>query len=133
MRISEIEGLGPAYIAKLKEKGITTTEALLREGATRNGRRVLAEKTGLPEKKILEFINRADLMRIRGVGKEYSDLLVGAGVDTVRELSHRRADNLLSTMNAANVEKPLVRQMPTLNRVAHWIEEAKELQPLVTY
>ena len=91
--IVDIEGIGPAYKQKLKANGISTTEALLKAGATPKGREGLVAATGISKNLILRWVNMADLFRIKGVGEEYSDLLEAAGVDTVRELATRRADN----------------------------------------
>ena len=87
--IIDIEGIGPVYKKKLKEAGIATTEKLLEVGGTPKGRKGLAEKTGIGDALILEWVNLSDLFRIKGVGSEYSDLLEEAGVDTVVELSNR--------------------------------------------
>ena len=92
--IIDIEGIGPTYAAKLKEIGINTVEALLKAGATPKGREEIAEKTGIDKGLILEWVNLADLYRIKGVGEEYSDLLEEAGVDTVVELAQRNPENL---------------------------------------
>jgi len=87
--IVDIEGIGEVFTKKLKSVGISTTEALLEAGGTAKGRTELASKTGISEAKILEWVNRSDLYRIKGVGSEYSDLLEAAGVDTVVELAKR--------------------------------------------
>ena len=131
--VAEIEGIGPAHAAKLQAAGVGTTEALLKEGATPKGRKALAEKTGIKEELILEWVNRADLYRIKGVGSEYSDLLEAAGVDTVVELAKRKAENLFQKIMAVNQEKKLVRRPPTEKQVADWIEQAKALPRVVTY
>jgi predicted flap endonuclease-1-like 5' DNA nuclease len=131
--IVDIEGIGPAHAAKLKDNGVATVEALLKTGASPKGRKDLAEKTGIRDDLILKWVNRADLFRIKGVGEEYSDLLEAAGVDTVPELAQRRADNLHAKMVEVNTAKKLVRQMPTENQVADWIAHAKTLERVVTY
>jgi len=131
--IVDIEGIGEAYAKKLTEAGIKTVEALLKEGGTPKGREALAEKTGIDHKKILEWVNRADLARIKGVGSEYADLLESAGVDTVTELAQRKPENLFQKMEAVNAEKKLVRKMPTAAQVADWVDQAKKLPRAVTY
>jgi predicted flap endonuclease-1-like 5' DNA nuclease len=133
MNISRIEGIGSVYANKLREQGITTTGALLDKCGSVKGRRELSSATGLSEKLILEWVNRADLMRVKGVGEEYSDLLEQAGVDTVKELRRRNPKNLHEAMLEVNQEKHLVRRPPSLTEAKHWVEEAKRLTPKVTY
>lgn len=133
MKLTEIEGIGPTYEEKLQQAGITNLEKLLESGKTPQGRRELAAKTGLPNAKILEWVNRADLFRIRGIGSEYSDLLEASGVDTVKELAQRIPENLAHRMEEVNEQKHLVRQLPSLKQVRHWVEHAKTLPPTITY
>lgn len=129
----KIEGIGPLYAQKLKGVGIATTEALLQKGATPQGRRETAEETGISDNLILEWVNMADLFRIKGVAEEYSDLLEESGVDTVVELAQRNPDNLYRKMTEVNAQKKLVRRLPTLRQVQQWVEQAKSLPRVVTY
>ena len=131
--IIDIEGIGETYAATLKAAGVATVEALLKEGGSAAGRKALAEKTSLTTQRILEWVNRADLARINGVGSEYADLLENSGVDTIKELATRRADNLHAKMTEVNEAKKLVRRTPTLAEVAKWVAEAKTLPGMVTY
>ena len=131
--ITAIEGIGDAYAAKLRQAGIRTTEALLEKGATVKGRKELAEATGFSEKLILEWVNRADLFRVPGIGPQFSDLLESAGVDTVRELAVRKAKTLLETLTKVNEEKNKVNRLPTLNAVEDWIKSAKGLPKKIQY
>ena len=128
-----IEGIGPTYAEKLRSIGVRSIEALLERGATRKGRTELEEKSGIGHALILDWVNRADLMRIKGVGEEYSDLLEAAGVDTVKELKNRRPDKLFEALAELNAEKHLVRRLPTRKMVARWVEEAKSLQAKLEY
>ncbi len=131
--IIDIEGIGPVYKKKLKAVGVATTEKLLEFGGTPKGRKELAEKAGIGEDLILEWVNLADLFRIKGVGSEYSDLLEEAGVDTVVELSKRVPKNLFDKMVEINTAKKLVRKMPVEKQVADWVDQAKKLPRLVSY
>lgn len=131
--IIDIEGIGSVYKKKLKAIGVATTEKLLELGGTPKGRKELAEKTGIGETLILEWVNLSDLFRIKGVGSEYSDLLEEAGVDTVVELSKRVPKNLFDKMVEINTAKKLVRKMPVEKQVADWVNQAKKLPRLVSY
>ena len=131
MAIEEIEGIGPAYAAKLEGAGIRSTDALLEAGATRPGRRDLAEKTGIKPELILEWVNHADLMRIKGVGPEYADLLEAAGVDSPAELAHRNAENLAQTFQEVDAARNTVVRIPSAAVVAGWIEQAKSMPKVV--
>lgn len=133
MKIADIEGIGPAYAEKLIAAGIEKTEQLLAAGAEKKGRKGLAEATGINEKLILGWVNRADLMRVKGIGTQYSDLLEASGVDTVAELAHRNAANLLAHMLEVNLEKQLVRRPPTAREVESWVAAAKTLDRVVNY
>lgn len=132
-KIVNIEGIGPKYAEKLQALGIRTTEKLLTVAAHKQGRQDLAEQTGISEKLILEWVNLADLIRVKGIGEEYSDLLEEAGVDTVKELRNRRADNLYEALKEINAKERLVRRIPSPKEVARWIEHAKNLEPMVKY
>jgi len=131
--ILKIEGVGKVSSEKLFAAGIKTTEKLLEVGCKAKAREELASKTGISVKSILEWINRADLMRIKGVGEEYSDLLEAAGVDTVVELANRKPENLHLKLVETNKEKKLVRQLPGLKQVQSWVENAKKLPRKVEY
>ncbi len=131
--VIDIEGIGPVYAERLHAVGIRTTADLLERARDPKGREALGDETGIDHKRILKWANMADLMRIKGVGEEYSELLEAAGVDTVKELKHRVPANLTAKMAEVNALKHLVRQVPSEAMVARWIEEAKQLPAVLTY
>jgi len=131
--ITDIEGIGPSVAEKLKATRIRTTSRLLEAAKNPKGRKSLSDKTGVESSRILKWANIADMMRIKGVGEEYSELLEAAGVDTVRELKHRNPVNLAKAMAAANVRRKLVRLLPSEKAIAKWIAQAKSLPMKITY
>lgn len=131
--IADIEGIGAAFAKKLEAAGIKTIEALLKQGATTQGRKTIAEKSGIAEKQILGWVNRADLCRIKGVSTQYGDLLEFSGVDTVVELAQRNSENLFKKMEEVNGQKKLVRSLPTASQVEDWIKQAQSLPRVVTH
>lgn len=135
-KLTQVKGIGESYVQKLADAGITTAEDLLEKAATPQGRKEVAEKSGVNPKLILTWANHVDLFRIKGVGEEYANLLEEAGVDTVPELAQRNAQNLhqkLIEANEADTERKLVRQIPSENMVADWVEQAKALPRILTY
>ena len=134
MKLEEVEGIGPVSAQELSLAGIATGEALLEQGATPGGRAAIEKATGISGVLILKWVNRLDLMRIKGVGSEYSDLLEVAGVDSPAELGQRNAANLATTFEEVVAARPgIVRRIPTETEVAGWIAEAKDLPKVVEH
>ncbi len=132
-KIEQIEGIGPAYAEKLTAAGVKTTDDLLKLCCTPEGRRSVSTKTGVSEHQLLEWTNRADLMRVSGIGSEYADLLEASGVDTVKELAMRNATNLATKMKEVNATKRLTRQTPSEKVVDKWITHAKSMDSVITH
>ncbi len=132
-KITEIEGIGEVTAGKLANAGVTTVEDLLTMGADSKGRSNLAEKSGLTESKVLYLVGMADLIRINGIGGEFAELLKASGVDTVKELATRNADNLHAKISEVNEEKKLVRKLPSAGQIAGFVEEAKNTKSTITH
>jgi predicted flap endonuclease-1-like 5' DNA nuclease len=133
VKVEDVEGIGPAYAQKLIKAGVKTTDELLARGAKPKGRGELETATGISHAKILEWVNRVDLYRLKGVGSEYSDLLEAAGVDSPAELAHRVPANLVAKMQELNKVKKLVRVVPGEKTVTDWVEQAKKLPKVVEH
>jgi predicted flap endonuclease-1-like 5' DNA nuclease len=133
MKLTVIEGIGPEFERKLHDAGISSIENLLENGRTPAGRKKIAEDSGIADSKVLTWVNHADLMRIKGIGGEFSELLEAAGVDTVPELAQRNAENLAAKMKEINDEKKLTRVVPSADTVAGWVAQAKELPRAIEY
>jgi len=131
--ITDIDGIDGEAAAMLKSVGIRSTERLLEAARTVRGRKMLAIKTGFDEKRLLCWANVADRMRVKGIRKEYAELLQAAGVDTVKELKYRNPANLANAMAEANKKRKMVRLLPSEKVVGNWIENAKKLQLKISY
>ena len=132
-KLSEIEGIGESYAVRLKEAGLRSINDLLKCGCESSGRREIAAKTGIKESLLLEWVNRADLTRIKGVSTQYADLLESAGVDSVPELAQRNVENLQAKMVELNGQRKLVRKLPSVSQVRSWVEQARELPKVVRH
>ena len=131
--IQDIEGIGPKSAGLLNQQGIYTTSKLLEVASDRSGRKGLADKTSINESSILKWVNMSDLFRIKGVAGQYAELLKGSGVDTVKELRNRNAENLAEKMKEINEQKRLCKTSPNASMVSGWVDQAKTLEPMVTY
>jgi predicted RecB family nuclease len=131
--LSELDGMSAFCAQKFKSLGIRTTDALLEAASTVKGRKVLAEKTGISERQLLEWANVADYMRIPGMGKAKVGLVRAAGATTVRELAHRNPARLAQNMKDVNTKRKLVRIMPSEKSVEQLIAQARKLQPKISY
>lgn len=131
--LTEIDGIDEEVARVFRKVGVRTTAKLLEAARDPKGRKALAGKTGFSERMLLSWANKADRMRIKGIGEEYAQLLQAAGVETVRELKHRNAQRLYKAMADANQKRSLVRLMPSERVVARWIEHAKKLPLKISY
>jgi predicted flap endonuclease-1-like 5' DNA nuclease len=133
VKLDVIEGIGANHTSALSRAGVTHVRHLLQRGATASGREALARETGLSSSQLLEWVNHIDLMRIRGVGAEYSDLLEAAGVDSPTELAQRSPARLAALLAETNAQHPLVRRVPSEKVLASWISDARTLPRLITH
>ncbi len=132
-KITDIEGIGPAFAEKLSQAQIRSVEKLLEKGSTRSGRKSIAELSGVDEGKVLDWVNMADLFRVKGVASQFAELLKASGVDTVKELKMRNPENLHNKMIEVNNSKHLTRVVPGVAQLGYFINQAKTLDPRVTY
>jgi len=132
-KIIDIEGVGDVYAEKLQAAGINKVSELLDKCADPKGRKELAEATEISEKLILRWTNHADLFRINGVGPQFAELLEAAGVDTVKEFRHRVAENLQPKLAEINEARHICGRVPAVVEVQKMIDQAKELEPRMTY
>lgn len=132
-KIIDIEGIGPTYAEKLGRIGILTTSDLLQYGGKKADRTSLAEKTSIPESLILTWVNHADLMRIKGVAGQISELLEAAGVDSVKEFATRNAENLHAKLVEVNEQFGLSGRVPAVDTLKEMIAEAKTLAAAVSH
>jgi predicted flap endonuclease-1-like 5' DNA nuclease len=133
VKIIDVEGIGAAFAEQLAGAGVFTTDDLLREGGSRAGRASVAERTGISEKRLLEWVNHVDLMRIDGVGSEFSDMLEAAGVDSTAELAQRNAAKLAETMAELDMARNTTRRIPSEKEVQGWIDQAKSMEKVVSH
>ena len=131
--IEAIEDIGVRHQARLKAADLRSCRSLLEAGATKRGRKVISETVGVAENRVLEWIHKADMMRVKGISTQYSELLEAAGIDSIRKLRRSRSAQLHKALANANDShrKPLVKRMPSQDQLSDWIRQAKGLPHIV--
>ncbi len=133
-KIIEVQGVGTVYEKKLNDNGVKYTDDYLQFTAKRNDRLKFAEKTGISSKLLLTWANGIDIMKVKGIGVKQSNWLHAVGVDSIKELAQRRADNLHQRLELANNIDPnrkFVRRMVSQATVQSWIDSSKNVTPSV--
>lgn len=130
-KVTDIEGIGEVYGAKLGAIGISTTDDLLEKGSSKKGREAISAETGIPESIILTCVNHSDLFRIKGIAGQFSELLEAAGVDTVKEFAQRNPANLHVKLVETNDKLGASGRVPTEAELIKMIEFAKGLEQKV--
>jgi hypothetical protein len=130
--VKTIEGIGSWRGRLLNSMDIRTVDDFLSVGASRVGRQRVARRLGVSYKMVLSWVHRGDLLRVRGVGKQYSELLESAGVSSVADLSNRDALVLWETLRGVNREKRLVRRVPPSETIEMWVYNAQKLDPIIS-
>lgn len=123
--VIDIEGIGPEYAERLQEVGVYDTEELRQANPIE-----LAQKTDINETLIRTWQSMADLYRVSGIGKQFSEVLVRAGVPNVDSLasetpSHLEAkvDSYLDSLDQRPLKTGVDRK-----RAKRFIDSARRLQ-----
>lgn len=125
--IDSINGMTHTEATKLRRARVRTTVTFLQIASTRSGRALLTKETGITSPKLLHWAKRAELMKIKNLGRDYADLLEAVGVESVADLKRRNPESLHEMMNNANQAKKIVDRMPSLKRVTNWIDDSKDI------
>ena len=125
--IDSINGMTHTEATKLRRARVRTTVTFLQIASTRSGRALLTKETGITSPKLLHWAKRAELMKIKNLGKDYADLLEAVGVESIADLKRRNPESLHEMMNNTNQAKKIVDRMPSLKRVTNWIDDSKDI------
>ena len=125
--IDSINGMTHTEDTKLRRARVRTTVTFIQIASTRSGRALLTKETGITSPKLLHWAKRAELMKIKNLGRDYADLLEAVGVESVADLKRRNPDSLHEMMLNTNQVKKIVDRMPSLKRVTKWIDDSKDI------
>lgn len=133
VHVSELKGITDAILNALKAQGLGDSDAMLEAARTPKDRKALAAAAGVETAVILDLANRADLARVKGIGRVYSDLMEEAGVDTVKELAQRNPVNLHAKLIEINSVRQFTQRPPSVDQVTDFVEQAKTMPGMLEY
>jgi len=122
--VEAVEGIGEAYGASLRNEGITTLQELLDADGTQ-----VAEKAGISQELVRKWQAQVELQVVKGIGPQYSELLVRAGVRGLEELAAQDAEGLAERLNSYEFSLGQRVQGTVIDpaRAEGWIRQAREL------
>lgn len=131
--LQDMNFIDASCINRLSLAGIRTSTGLLFAGNNRQGRRELARLVAISEEVLLDWVHRCDLMRIKGITAQDLALLHASGVSTLERLGEMEAISLAAQLNFINEECRCCAVSPGVYILERWIEQARELVPVVTH
>jgi nucleotidyltransferase/DNA polymerase involved in DNA repair len=131
--VTKLDGMTAQTASKLKKQGIRTAEKLIEVASLVRSRKRLARETQIPESQLLEWVNIANYLQIKGMGAAKAKLIRATGVNTVRDLGFRNPERLAQKMREANDRLKLVRALPSEPSVRLLVERARKHTSKITY
>ncbi|HJQ94052.1 MAG TPA: DUF4332 domain-containing protein [Candidatus Thermoplasmatota archaeon] len=123
--IEDLEGIGKVYGEKLRALGVQTTARLAYEETAS-----LAERMQLPRRTVEQWKQMAELVKVNGIGPQYAEALVRAGIEGIAELKRRSAAKIADQVNAYldTLDTNVLGTKVTAKRVEGWQDNAQPLR-----
>jgi len=121
-RLKDAYWIDPKYRAELPRVGIATLGDLISKTKDRTEREELALRLLIPKEEFLQWIAKAQLAEISGIGVENLRLLEGVGIDSVSALAAEAPEGLYKKIEHVYGE----RSVPSKAKIRIWIKEAKK-------
>lgn len=123
--IEDIEGIGQVYGERLRRLGVHTTARLTYEDTGS-----LAERMELPRKTVEQWKHMAELIKVNGIGPQYAEALVRAGIEGIAELKRRSAAKIAEQVNSylETLDTNVLGTKITEKRVEGWQEKARPMR-----
>jgi predicted flap endonuclease-1-like 5' DNA nuclease len=131
--LNELRGATGTVLAGFKKQGVNTSDSLLGKARTPQDRDALATAVGVDGTLLLALVKRADIARLKGIGRVYSDMLEESGATTISELAQCLPETLHATLRRINAKRRLTNRPPSLDQVTDFIDQARTLPLLIRY
>ncbi|MHB8634141.1 MAG: DUF4332 domain-containing protein [Thermoplasmatota archaeon] len=123
--VIDIEGIGPKYAKRLQKAGVYTTHRLAYERAGR-----LARAIRVPKKRVRTWQAEAQLIKVKGIGKQYAEALARAGVRDIDSLKEEKPEAIARTVTnyLESLETHVLGTSITPRRVKGWQKAARTMK-----
>ena len=130
--VASVYFIDDIFKKRLEIQDVYSIQDLLNHCETDSARSRLASNLRVEKDVVLEWANRADLMRVAGISDRSADLLEQVGVDTVVELGRRNVENLYEKISDY-IDRSQWAGSVSLKNITHWVETAKKLDRKLKY
>jgi hypothetical protein len=120
-RLSDAYWIPPQFRSELPKVGITSLDDLISKTDDKKERDELALRLLIPREELLSWLERARLVRLKGLGIENLRLLQELGITSVTALSSEDPEKLEIRMRRADEG----RRLPSVSKLRIWIREAQ--------
>jgi len=133
LKLKDFLGVNRQYIQALNGKGFKTAKQMLDAGRTKEGRKKLAEETGVPLDYILELVKLANLSRIPGLKRKRARLYLDAGLDTMEKIAESNPEETRQKLSEFIDRTGFEGSAPPIFEAAFYKKLAKYLPIIVEY
>ncbi len=121
-RLEDAYWIEPQYRRELPKVGITTLDELLLKTSEKRERDELALRLLVPRDLLIQWVEKAQLVQLKGLGIENLRLLEGVGIDSVSALAKEDPEKLFEQIGEAFKGRAPTRKA----MIGIWVREARK-------
>ena len=123
VRLGDAYWIESQYRKELPRVGIATLDDLILKTRDKEERNELALRLLIPKETLIHWVEKAQLVQLKGLGTENLSVLERAGIHSVSALASEDPEKLYERIEQAFQGRPVLRKA----KIRIWIKEAKNL------
>ena len=120
-RLQDAYWIEPEYQKELPRVGIATLDDLISKTKGKKERDELALRLLIPKEKLIQWVGKAQLVNVKGLGVENLRLLEGVGIHSISTLAEQDSEKLYEKMTRNFTGKAI----PRKGKIRIWVREAQ--------
>jgi len=120
-RLQDAYWIEPEYQKELPRVGIATLDDLISKTKGKKERDELALRLLIPKEKLIQWVGKAQLVNVKGLGVENLRLLEGVGIHSISALAEQDSEKLYEKMTRNFTGKAI----PRKGKIRIWVREAQ--------